>query len=283
MADAGYSIEPGILSGSECSDVAAVVAATVKGGRAGARHLMSNAAVMALTNDRRLLTLAEKVLGSGATPYRATLFEKSGQANWLVPWHQDTALPLIDSFDAQGWGPWSRKAGILYAQAPEWALSRVVALRVHLDPSTPENGPLRVIPGSHLVGVLSAPEILGFVRAHTHTECLIDRGGVLVMRPLVIHSSSKARRTDLRRVLHIEYADSLELQSGIRLSLAYWSVLLACHHLCFGGYLSIAFFTMSSSFPTSCVGSLLSSIAMARQTSERVLGSRRSITRVPSV
>jgi hypothetical protein len=50
-----------------------------------------------------------------------------------------------------------------------------------------------------------------------------------------------------------------------------------------GGYFSMDFFTMSSSLPSIFVGSLFSSLAMARQTRERVEGSRKSITRVPSL
>src|SRR5438552_8335454 len=111
---------------------------------------MAHPAVAALAADARLLKLARERLRSSAIPFRATLFEKSGQTNWLIPWHQDTALPLTSSFDAPGWGPWSEKAGTLYAHAPAWALSRVIALRLHLDASAAENGPLRVVPRSHV-------------------------------------------------------------------------------------------------------------------------------------
>jgi ectoine hydroxylase-related dioxygenase (phytanoyl-CoA dioxygenase family) len=157
-------------------------------------------------------------LGSGASPFRATLFEKSGRTNWLIPWHQDTALPLTSSFDAPGWGPWSEKSGIHYVHAPTWALSRVLALRVHLDASTIDNGPLCVVPYSHLAGVLADDGVTDYVSRHEHVECLVHRGGVLAMRPLLIHASSKARSSDPRRVLHIEYADNLDLGSSIRLA-----------------------------------------------------------------
>jgi ectoine hydroxylase-related dioxygenase (phytanoyl-CoA dioxygenase family) len=179
---------------------------------------MSHPRVAEVANDIRLLRMARRTLGAGAIPYRATLFEKSGKANWLVVWHQDTALPLASRFDSQGWGPWSKKAGIIYAHAPAWALSRVLALRIHLDASTAENGPLRVIPGSHADGVLSDEEVFGIARRQEHVDCLVSRGGVLAMRPLLIHSSSKARADMPRRVLHIEYADSLSLGENIRLS-----------------------------------------------------------------
>ena len=148
----------------------------------------------------------------------ATLFEKSRGTNWLIPWHQDTALPFVRRFDGEGWGPWSEKAGVAYAHAPAWALSRVIALRVQLDSSTAGNGPLRVIPGSHLQGVLTDEALLKYASTHEEVACLTDRGGVIAMRPLLIHSSSKAQSVAPRRVLHIEYADALDFGGGIKLA-----------------------------------------------------------------
>jgi ectoine hydroxylase-related dioxygenase (phytanoyl-CoA dioxygenase family) len=182
--------------------------------------MMSNGAVNELANDGRLLRIAKEALGSTSMPFRATLFAKSGQANWLIPWHQDTALPLVCKFDDPEWVSWSQKAGICYAHAPGWALSRIVALRVHLDTSTGENGPLRVVPGSHRAGALTDQGVSEYVNSHNHKTCLVPRGGILTMRPLLIHSSSKAQNDAPRRVLHIEYSDSLELKPGIRLALA---------------------------------------------------------------
>jgi ectoine hydroxylase-related dioxygenase (phytanoyl-CoA dioxygenase family) len=181
---------------------------------------MSNPAVADLANDARLLELARLAVGLGATPYRATLFEKSAQSNWLVVWHQDTALPLQSRFEAPAWGPWSEKTGINYAHAPGWALARIAALRVHLDASNAENGPLRVLPGSHNAGLLTDAEVFAHAAAHEHRECRVGRGGVLLMRPLLIHSSSKAIGPEPRRVLHLEYADSLDLAPDIRLAVA---------------------------------------------------------------
>lgn len=220
-ADSGYWITEGVLSHTECDRLIGELAdSAVKRSRAGARHLMSHPAVVALASDRRLLGLARMALGAGAVPYRATLFEKSARSNWLVVWHQDTALPLPSTFEAPGWGPWSEKGGIAYAHAPAWALSRILALRVHLDASTSENGPLRVVPGSHALGLMTDEEVFTFAAARDHAECLAGRGGIMAMRPLLIHSSPKARSGEPRRVLHIEYADTLELAPDIRLAIA---------------------------------------------------------------
>jgi ectoine hydroxylase-related dioxygenase (phytanoyl-CoA dioxygenase family) len=90
----------------------------------------------------------------------------------------------------------------------------------HLDASTNENGPLRVVQGSHSLGVLRDQDVSDYVGAHHHTTCLVSRGGVLAMRPLLLHSSSKALTAMPRRVLHIEYADSLDLTPGVHLALA---------------------------------------------------------------
>jgi len=73
----------------------------------------------------------------------------STQTNWLIPWHQDTALPLTARHNSLGWSSWPEKEGVRYAHAPAWALARFIALRVHLDASEAENGPLRVPPASH--------------------------------------------------------------------------------------------------------------------------------------
>jgi ectoine hydroxylase-related dioxygenase (phytanoyl-CoA dioxygenase family) len=170
-----------------------------------------------LANDSRLLRLAARTLCAHAVPFRATLFNKSGTANWHVVWHQDRALPLSRRFDSTEWGPWSKKSGVLHALAPSWALERVVALRIHLDPSTNSNGPLRVIPGSHKAGVMRDAEILRAISSNPSTVCLVRRGGVLAMRPLLLHSSFKARDDEPRRVLHIEYANSLDLGNNARL------------------------------------------------------------------
>jgi ectoine hydroxylase-related dioxygenase (phytanoyl-CoA dioxygenase family) len=221
MKDAGHCITEDVLSHKECDAlVLALSQHAGRRGRAGTRHLMANPVIAALASDPRLLRIAGLALNGLAIPYRATLFEKKERANWLVVWHQDTALPIELPFESKEWGPWSKKAGTHYAHAPAWALNRIVALRVHLDASTAENGPLRLIPESHLEGVLTDEQVLRAARERKSVECKVGRGGVLAMRPLLIHSSSKGRAAAPRRVLHIEYADSLELRPGIRLAVA---------------------------------------------------------------
>lgn len=167
-----------------------------------------------------LLGMAREILGEGAFPFRATLFDKSPTANWLVMWHQDKALPLKERREVSGWGPWSVKEGVLYAHAPASALEQVVALRVHLDDSTRENGPLRVLPGTHSLGVLTDEQIHTLSKAVAEVGCPVPCGGVLAMRPLIVHASSKAQNEMPRRVLHIEYSSPDALSDGLELAIA---------------------------------------------------------------
>jgi hypothetical protein len=185
--------------------------------KAGARHLLRFPIVQSIANDPRLLRIAAWHLGGEPFPFRATLFAKSPHANWLVVWHQDTALPLKSRVDSAEWGPWSEKAGVTYAHAPAWALEKVIALRVHLDDSTARNGPLRVIPRTHLEGILSDEVMQGKARGLPVVECVGAAGSVVSMRPLLIHASSKATEAAPRRILHIEYAEGADLAPGIEL------------------------------------------------------------------
>jgi ectoine hydroxylase-related dioxygenase (phytanoyl-CoA dioxygenase family) len=220
-SDPGYCIFEQVFARTEMEQALAAMASThLERTRAGARHILGLPVVRELAADPRLVNIARQFVGTGAVPFRATLFDKSGHANWLVVWHQDTALPLRQRTDHPGWGPWSTKAGVLYAHAPAGALEQVVALRVSLDDSRHTNGPLRVLPGTHCKGVLSDSEITQLARITTPVDCLAGSGGVVAMRPLTVHASSKSSDDRPRRVLHIEYAASVNLASGVELAVA---------------------------------------------------------------
>lgn len=216
----GVAIVPGALDLAEITTLLDVLhRAPLKRSRAGVRHILSIREVAVLANGRRLMDIAKDILDNSALPFRATLFDKSPSTNWLVMWHQDTALPLRERRSAPGWGPWSVKDGVQYAHAPASALGRVVALRVHLDDSTTANGPLRVLPGTHTMGVLDDAAVQKLVGVAKEMECTVPAGGVVAMRPLVVHASSKSTCDLPRRVLHIEYSSLTKFEHGIELAI----------------------------------------------------------------
>lgn len=221
MNNLGFYKEENVFSQYECESlIQSIPLLEYKRNIAGIRHLMSNQLIFRLANDTRLLAIAAKSLGKSPIPYKATFFNKTSKDNWLVPWHQDTALPMEQRFEDSAWGPWSRKGGINYAHAPTNVLACIIALRIHLDASTSDNGPLKVIPGSHKLGVLPECEVVNYANSQNYVECNVKRGGVLAMSPLLIHASSKALSNEPRRVLHIEYTDSLEITDNIKMAVA---------------------------------------------------------------
>lgn len=215
----GFATVPDVLPQKEAVRLIGELSrAAVLRSRAGIRHAMKIPFVCNLANHEQLLAIAKEILGPEAIPFRATLFDKTPTANWLVVWHQDTDLPLKWRRETPGWGPWSVKDGIVYAHAPADALSQALVLRGHLDDSTSENGPLRVLPGTHKLGVLTDVAIHELSTKIAVTECTPARGGVLAMRPLIVHASSKSRSENPRRVLHIEYGASPLFAHGLELA-----------------------------------------------------------------
>ena len=221
MNDYGFAAHAGVFSHDEMRSIAASLeVADLPRSRAGARHALSCESVSRLASDSRMIDLASRWLGARAIPFKATLFDKSPDANWLVAWHQDTALPMEARGAAPGWGPWSEKYGVTYAHAPARVLEGIIALRVHLDDSTAENGSLRVLPGSHTGGVLADEKVCELAKRIAPVDCHVVAGGILAMRPLVVHASSKIAAPASRRVLHFEYSATLEPEPGLRLRVA---------------------------------------------------------------
>jgi ectoine hydroxylase-related dioxygenase (phytanoyl-CoA dioxygenase family) len=162
--------------------------------------------VARLARSGPLLDLVRPVLGSGAFPVRALLFDKTPGANWGVPWHQDLTIAVKARVDTPGFGPWTVKAGIDHVRPPVSLLERMVTIRVHLDDSDGDRGPLRVLPGSHRDGRLGAEATRARLEHDRPVECLVERGGVVMIRPLLLHASSPATSPTRRRVVHLEYA-----------------------------------------------------------------------------
>src|SRR5262249_31174541 len=131
-----------------------------------------------------------------------------------------TALPLQEKRETPGWGPWSIKDGVTYAHAPFKALEQILALRIHLDDSIETNGPLRVIPGTHVHGVLTDEELQKLDSKIDPVTCAVGKGGVIAMRPLIVHASSKSQSVLPRRVLHIEYVSVSQFENHLRLATA---------------------------------------------------------------
>src|SRR5581483_8972253 len=164
-------------------------------------------AVTALVESNALRSFLEPILGPGAFAVRGLLFDKTPEANWKVPWHQDLTIAVKRRAEVAGFGPWSVKAGVQHVQPPVSVLERMLTLRLHLDDCGENNGPLHVLPGSHLAGRLSAEDIQAWRDRTSAVACTVNRGGLLLMRPLLLHASFAAREPGHRRIIHLEFAE----------------------------------------------------------------------------
>lgn len=180
LDDQGFEFPPEVIKPDIVSSLIRILEkSSLQRSRAGMRNAFQIDAVRFLAVDPSLTKFTKQALGDDAVPFRATLFDKSIHSNWLVVWHQDTALPLSQRRDAPGWGPWSVKEGVICAHAPASALEQVLAIRVHLDGSTSENGPLRVLPGTHNQGVLTDDAIHDIAQNISPVERLASAGDIL--------------------------------------------------------------------------------------------------------
>lgn len=180
-----------------------------EGGLFAARNVMAASPVInALACSSIFLGTAQRILGEPAHPVRSLLFDKIASANWRVPWHQDLTIAVRKRQDAEGYGPWSVKSGIPHVQPPISILERMITLRLHLDDCRATNGALKVIPGSHQHGKMNPAQIEECVQNGLVHLCELAAGDILLMKPLLLHSSSTATIPTHRRVVHIEYCSA---------------------------------------------------------------------------
>jgi Phytanoyl-CoA dioxygenase (PhyH) len=210
----GFSILPGVLATpvigrliDSLSEVADERGVRSRGGVYAIRNLLDmSPAIKELAFSAKIRSIVEETLKNSAWPVRAIRFDKTGGANWLVPWHQDLTICVGARLEVPGYGPWTMKAGVWHVQPPASILERMLSVRIHLDDCPESNGALRVLPGTHRLGRLTAVQIAEQQRVVPAVSCVVDAGGAVLMRSLLLHASSAASEVAHRRVVHIDYA-----------------------------------------------------------------------------
>jgi ectoine hydroxylase-related dioxygenase (phytanoyl-CoA dioxygenase family) len=186
------------------------------GNKAGVRNLFeAQPIVRRLVQSTAIRHIVEAVLGPRCFAVQAILFDKTPAANWKVAWHQDLTIPVRDRQCVAGFTAWSEKEGVVHVQPPVAILERMLVVRVHLDDCGPDNGPLRVLPGSHRDGRLDVAGIEQWKSQAREVPCVGKAGDLLLMRPLLLHASSTAQAASQRRVLHLVFAAE-ELPGNLR-------------------------------------------------------------------
>jgi hypothetical protein len=212
LATEGFALVPGLLSQAECDVIAQRLDASEARG-VGSRRILQLPWCTGLATRVMGHEVVRAALPSHARPVQCTFFEKSTAKNWLVPIHQDLSIPVARRVDDPAFTGWSEKNGSVYVHAPDSVIEQLLAVRVHVDACSSADGPLRVVPGSHQSGRVGPARAAQLGRANG-IEVPARRGDALLMRPLLLHASSKSSGSSQRRVLHFLFGPE-ELPSGL--------------------------------------------------------------------
>ena len=140
-------------------------------------------------------------------------FDKTIQDNWYVTWHQDLPVNVKDKIETDGFTSWTKKEDVISVIPPEAINKNTISIRVHLDNTNSESGALKVIPGSQNKR-LTDTEIKLIIDNSLPFDCEVNLGGIHIIKPQILHASSKNKSGKRRRVLHLEFSN-LDLPNGL--------------------------------------------------------------------
>jgi ectoine hydroxylase-related dioxygenase (phytanoyl-CoA dioxygenase family) len=162
-------------------------------------------------NDK-LKTTIKNLIGDNYFVVKSIYFDKPEKSNWFVSYHQDLTISVDKKADIPNFGPWTTKQNQFAVQPPLDILENIFTIRIHLDDTDEQNGALKVVSKSHLKGIYR-PETIDWTK-EIETICGVQKGGVMLMRPLLLHSSSRSTNNKQRRVIHIEFSNA-NLDGGL--------------------------------------------------------------------
>jgi len=169
----------------------------------------------AIIFNKQLKTLIAELFEDNFFVVKSIYFDKPATSNWFVSYHQDLTISVDKKINLDGFGPWTIKQNQFAVQPPLEILQDNFTVRIHLDDTNGQNGALKVIPQSHNKGVCR-PELIEW-ETTTENICCVNKGGVMFMKPLLLHSSGRTTNNNKRRVIHIEFSRS-KLPGGLQWS-----------------------------------------------------------------
>lgn len=213
IAHNGFTVIEDIYTGAEVNALIDVIESADKSGPlfrqtddvfAIRQFLKAVPDVSPLLLNENLKGLISNIFGDGYFVVKSIYFDKPGSSNWFVAWHQDLTISVDKKIDTAGYGPWTVKQNQFAVQPPLHILQDNFTVRIHLDDTNENNGALKVLSGSHLKEIYR-PENIDW-QQEIEVNCNVQAGGVMIMRPLLMHASSRTTNSKKRRVAHIEFS-----------------------------------------------------------------------------
>jgi len=155
--------------------------------------------------NKNLKTIIKEIFGDNYFVVKSIYFDKPEKSNWYVAYHQDLTISVDKKIDLENFGPWTTKQNQFAVQPPLDILENIFTIRIHLDETDENNGALKVVPKSHSKGICR-PETIDW-SLETENICNVEKGGVMIMKPLLLHGSNRTTNGKKRRVIHIEFSD----------------------------------------------------------------------------
>jgi ectoine hydroxylase-related dioxygenase (phytanoyl-CoA dioxygenase family) len=165
--------------------------------------------------NQNLKNIIKSNFGENYFITKSIYFDKPEKSNWFVAYHQDLTISVDKKLDTENFENWTTKQNQFAVQPPKEVLENNFTIRIHIDKTTKDNGALRVINNSHSKGILRVENM--DLKNETETICEIEKGGIMIMKPLLFHASNKTTNNERRRVIHIEFSN-LELPNGLEWS-----------------------------------------------------------------
>ncbi|MEO7767936.1 MAG: phytanoyl-CoA dioxygenase family protein, partial [Ferruginibacter sp.] len=170
--------------------------------------------------NSNLKTVLKQFLGDKYFVVKSIYFDKPQTSNWYVSYHQDLTISVDKKIDLNGFEFWTKKHNLFAVQPPIDILKTVLTVRIHLDDTDENNGALKVIPKSHLKEIYR-PETIDWT-VESEVSCNVSKGGIMLMKPLLLHSSGRTINNRQRRVIHLEFSNQelpIELNWAERINL----------------------------------------------------------------
>ena len=160
--------------------------------------------IQLIFNDN-LNYIIKTIFGKDFFVVKSIYFDKPEDSNWFVSYHQDLTISVNNKVPLPNFGPWTIKQNQFGVQPPLEILQNIFTIRIHLDDTNTDNGALKVIPKSHLNGIFR-PETINW-NLEQEVFCNVLEGGIMIMKPLLLHGSNKTINNKKRRVIHIEFSN----------------------------------------------------------------------------
>lgn len=214
IADQGFSVISNIFSDQEIKKIIEVIQnintskETFRKSEdlfAIRQFLKEVTAVKELIFNENLKTIIREIFGENYFVVKSIYFDKPKKSNWYVAYHQDLTISVDKKAELPNFGPWTTKQNQFAVQPPLNILENIFTIRIHLDDTDEHNGALKVVPKSHAKGIYR-PETIDW-NVETEHICAVEKGGIMIMKPFLLHGSNRTTNGKRRRIIHIEFSD----------------------------------------------------------------------------